>query len=265
MARTALDELPEKARKAWRSLRDELERILGDELVAIWAHGGTTAIEDGPHIADLDTYVIVARRPDQETARRIEEAHDAIARIHGVEWDAWYVLEADARRSDPPHHAFRPERRDTSWAIHRAQWLAGRWVPVHGPAPATIVAAPTWAELEGELSRELEHIERHIFEGETDPVEATYAILNGARILHALETRSVAISKRAAGTWALEQLPVRWHPAVRAAIRSYEGQTGPDDARLLAVEMAPFVAFVRKRLPAPEDRPIGAPPRWSGS
>jgi aminoglycoside adenylyltransferase-like protein len=230
----------------------------------MWAHGGTTAVEDEPHRADLDTYVILGSEPDEETARRIEEAQETIARDLDVEWDTWYVLAADAGRQDPPRHAFRPERRDTSWAIHRAHWLAGRFIRLHGPDPSDLVEAPDWAELGGELSRELEHIERHVVEGDTDPYEATYAILNGSRILHAVETASVAISKREAGAWALDHLPARWHAALGAATRSYDGRPAPEDAGLLAAEMGPFVSFVRDRLPALEDRPEGARPRWSG-
>lgn len=264
MTGATLDQLGETARTAWLSLRDALTTLLGDDLVAIWAYGGTTAVADGPHRADLDTYVILARQPDEETAQRIEATQNAIARDLSVEWDSWYVLAADARRPDPPSHAFQPARRDTSWAINRAHWLAGRFALLHGPEPVEIVVPPTWSQLELELSRELEHIERHVLEGDTDPFEATYAILNGSRILHALETGSVAISKRAAGNWALEHLPDRWHPVLRAATRAYDDQGSAEDVKLLAAEMAPFVAFVRDRFPALADRPADEHPRWSG-
>lgn len=258
-----LDRMPHPARTAWAALRDELVRILDDDLVAMWGHGGTTAIEDLPHPGDVDTYVLLARRPDEATIRQIDAALDAIARDLGVEWDTWFVLEADARGSAPPRHAFREGRRDTSWAIHRAHWLAGRYVTLHGPEPYEIVTAPEWTELQGELDRELEHMERHVVEGDTDPFEATYAVLNGSRILHALETGSVVTSKRAAGTWGLDHLPARWHPVLRAAIRTYDGAPSADDADLLAAEMAPFLSFVRERLPA-TGRPADEPPRWSG-
>lgn len=264
MTGVPLEGLDEVAREAWLSLRDQLSGILGDDLVAIWAHGGTTAVADGPHRADLDTHVLLARQPDEAAAAQIDAAQDAIERQLGVEWDAWYVLAADAGRPDPPTHALRPQRRDTSWAINRAHWLAGRFALIHGPEPATIVMAPTWEELEHELSRELEHIERHVVEGDNDPFEASYAILNGSRILHALETRDVAISKRAAGAWALEHLPARWHPVLQSATRAYAGTEPSTDRELLAAEMAPFVAFVRERLPAVPDRPTDAVPRWSG-
>jgi hypothetical protein len=239
--------------------------LLGEDLVAMWAHGGTTSIGDPPHAGDLDTYVIVGRRPDEATIRRIEEAQNATGEAHGVEWDAWYVLAEDARGSEPPPHAWREGSRDTSWAIHRAHWLAGRYVTLHGAEPRALVIAPTPEELSGELDRELEHIERHVSEGDTDAFEATYAILNGSRILRALATRDVVISKRAAGTWALEHLPARWHHAVRAAMRSYDGRGRTEDDAVLAAEMGPFVGFVRELLPPSPDRgPDAALPRWSG-
>jgi hypothetical protein len=259
-----LDKLPNSARTAWLALRDELQNVLRDDLVAMWAHGGTVAVDDPAHAADLDTYVVISRQPDETTTGAIEEAHDAIARANGVEWDAWYVLAEGARGSDPPRHAWREGRRDTSWAINRAHWLTGRYAKLHGPEPADLVKAPTWEELEVEIDRELEHLERHVVEGDTDPYEATYAILNGSRIIHSIETHNVAISKRAAGTWALEHLPDRWHPALAAAVRAYDGHPADGDVALLAEEMAPFVAFVRERMQPIDDRLEGTLPRWSG-
>jgi hypothetical protein len=254
----------EPAQTAWSRLRDRVLSVMGDDVVAMWAHGGTTSVDGPARHGDLDTHVILSRRPDQGSARRIEEAQEMTAHEHGVEWDVWYIVVDDARRSDPPPHAWREGRRDTSWALHRAHWLAGRYVNLHGAEPEEIVTSPTWDEFTGELDRELEHIERHVVEGDTNPDEATYAILNGSRILRSLATRDVVISKRAAGAWALEHLPARWEPALRAALRSYDGQRTNEDADLLAAEMSTFVAFVREHLPAPADRPADALPRWSG-
>jgi hypothetical protein len=259
-----LDNLPEVARTAWLRLRDELRQILGDDLIAMWAYGGTTFPDPPRRSGDLDAHVVLERAPGERTAQNIEAAHDTIGAEHGVEWDTWYILAADARRPESPPHAFRPGRRDTAWALHRAHWLAGRYIHLYGARPEEIVPAPTWAELEVDLSRELEHIERHIVEGDTDPHEAAYAIFNGSRILRAVETGDVATSKRAAGAWALEHLPPEWHAAIRAAGRSYDDRATPEDAELLAATMAPFIAMVRQRLPALEEASGEASPRWSG-
>jgi hypothetical protein len=259
-----LDEIQEGARLAWLRLRDALQAILGDDLVAIWAYGSAVAPEPPLRPADLDTHVIVKRRPDAQTARRIEDAHDAIERESGMQWDTWYIADDDARRPEPPLHAFREGRRDTAWAIHRAHWLAGQYIRVSGQEPADLVAPPTWPELEVDLDRELEHIERHVVDGDTDPYEASYAILNGSRILHSIETHEVALSKRAAGKWALEHLPARWHTAIRAADRAYDNQASAEDAELIATGMGPFVAMVRERLPSRGEPPADGLPRWSG-
>jgi hypothetical protein len=260
----SLEEIPQVARIAWVRLCDELQAILGNDLVALWAHGGTTFPDLPRRTGDLDTYAVVDHPPDEQTVRRIEGAHATIAREEGVDWDAWYVLADDAHRSEIPRHAFRPGRRDTSWAIHRAHWLAGRYMHLYGREPGEIVPAPTCAELEVDLRRELEHLERHVVEGDNDPFEATYAIFNGSRILHAVETGNVVISKRSAGAWSLEKLPGRWHAAIRAAGRAYDGKATASDAELLRTAMAPFVAMVRKRLPALEEPYGDALPRWSG-
>lgn len=230
-------------------LRDELLAILGDDLVALWGHGGMTAPDPSVRHGDLDTHAILARQPDEGTAQRIQAAEDSIAKEHGLESDAWYILADDARRAESPAHAFRAGRVDEVWAIHRAYWRAGRYVLLHGRPPDEFVPVPTWAELEADLQRELQHLERHVQARDDDPYEATYAILNGSRILHAIETHDVVLSKRSAGAWALEHLPARWHDALRAAGRAYDEAQSPEVAQLLASAMGPFVAMVRERFP----------------
>lgn len=244
----ALDDVPETARRAWTRLRDELVALLGDDLVAIWAYGGTTAPPISPRLGDLDTCVVVRRPIDPRTLQALETIQAAIASELGVEWDTWYLLEADARARELPRDHFRPDRQDATWAINRGHWLGGAYVHLFGAEPAEIVAPPEWRESLVALTREMEHLESHAAAGDTDPYEATYAFLNGSRILRALSTRDVAISKRAAGPWALEHLPVRWHPVLLAAGRAYDGEATSEDTELLAAEMAPFVAMVRDRL-----------------
>jgi len=109
------------------------------------------------------------------------------------------------------------------------------------------VAAPTEADITEALRAEVEHLERHVEAGDTDPYEATYAFLNGSRIVRALETGDVVISKREAGAWGLEHLPDRWRAALEASMRAYDKRATDDDEALLAREMAPFVAMVREQ------------------
>ena len=244
-----IEGVPERARHAWTRLRDQLVSILGDDIVAAWAFGGTVSAPAHAPFGDLDTFVVVRQPIDDETARAIDEAQASIAEELGLEWDTWYVIETDAGRPERPPHAFR-DRLNETWAIDRAHWLADRYVLLHGAEPAEIVATPTSEEIATALESEVGHLESHVAAGDTDPYEATYAILNGTRILRAVKTGDVAISKREAGVWGVEHLGGRWQPALEAARRAYEGKASPSDTDLLAREMPPFVAMIRQRVSA---------------
>ena len=136
-----LDRVPNSPRTAWLALRDELHHILGDELVAMWAYGGTMAVDDPAHTGDLDTYVVPCR-PDEATTGAIEAAQHTIASSHGVEWDAWYVLADAARRADPPHHAL--ARRA---ARHRMGSQSGALARRAIREPSTAPDRPIWSGL----------------------------------------------------------------------------------------------------------------------
>lgn len=268
-------DLPDVAASASLRLRDELLAILGADLVGAWLHGGTTFADRPALPGDLDICVVIASvAPNERTPRawradpgskpsRIYFAQESIAREYGVVFDTMFLLADEVGGGRLPSSAFERSRRETGWAVYRAHWLAGQFVLLHGRPPEELVAAPTTAELHRALDRELEHFERHVYEGDAgDPYEATYAILNGCRILYAVETGSPVISKRSAGAWGLENLPLRWHGAIHAAGRSYDGAASAEDIETLRVTMAPFVDMVRQRLPRTKWRPPG-PPRWS--
>ena len=271
----SIDDLPDAARAASLALREGLVGILGDDLVAIWLHGGTT-FADRPLVpGDLDICVVVAqvspseRRPEDwfedpsSRPSRLVTMTKSIEADHGVDFDTSYFLESEMGGDERPGGAFWERRRDNGWAIERAHWLAGQYLLLYGRPPEGLVVAPSEAQLMLALDRELEHLERHVYEGDAEnPYEASYAVFNGCRILHTLEAGSPVLSKRSAGAWGLEHLSPSWHPAIQAAARAYDGVASNKDKELLRATMAPFVATVRERLPAQGPRRSG-PPRWS--
>jgi hypothetical protein len=271
---TLIAELPDAAAAASLRLRDELLAIVGVDLVGMWVHGGTTFADRPGRPGDLDICAVLANVvPDERSPSawradpdsrpsRIYTAQESIARELSVIFDTTYLLVEEVGRSRIPSSAFERSHRETDWAVARAHWLAGQYVPLYGQSPEGLVIAPTNAELRRALDRELEHLERHVLEGDAnDPFEATYAFFNGCRILRTLETGSPVISKRSAGAWGLENLPPRWHSAIEAAGRAYDGTATAEDNETLRVTMAPFVEMVRQRMP-PRRRRAGAP-RWS--
>jgi Domain of unknown function (DUF4111) len=269
------EQIPEAAVEASALLVEEIQSVLGEHLVGAWLHGGTTFPDRPRQVGDLDICAVVSRaapadrdpsswREDPRSRpSRLDAAENSIAQVRHVAFDTTYLLVDEIGGGQPPPLAFHQARPVLSWPIYRAHWLAGQYVHLHGRRPEEMVIAPTRAELVRALDRELEHIERHVFEGDSaDPYEATYAIWNGCRILYTLETGSPVISKRSAGAWGREHLAESWHTPIEAAGRSYDGEADDADVELLRLNMAPFVAMVRERLPISEPRPPG-PPRWS--
>jgi aminoglycoside adenylyltransferase-like protein len=268
-------DIPTVAAAASLRLRDELLPILGDDIVGMWLHGGTTFADRPARPGDLDVCLVIRRAtPDERRPRlwqadpasrpsRISAIEQSIAREYGVAFDALYLIADEVRSGKLPSQAFRRSRRETSWPVFREHWLYGQYVHLHGRAPEELIVSPTRAELFRALDREVEHLERHVLEGDAaNPFEATYAILNGCRILHTLETGSPVISKRSAGTWGLARLAERWREPIRTAIRSYDASGDAEGNELLRVTMAPFVEEVRKRLPNQRSRRDKVP-RWS--
>lgn len=268
--------LPADALAVADHLRRELLAIFGEDLVGVWVDGGTT-FADRPLVAgDLDVCVVLAnltadeRDPDvwkhdpASRPARVLAAHQSVEREHGYDVDANYLAVEEMGGHDRPGSAFVAARRQNVWPIVRAHWLAGQYVHLHGRHPEDLVVAPTAADLRRSLSREVEHLERHVHEGDAaDPYEATYAIWTGCRILSTLATGSPAISKRSAGAWGLANLPERWHPAIDAAGRAYDGVASAEDEELLRLTMPSFVEMVREALPLTKPRPPGQLPRWS--
>jgi len=271
-----LSDLPPEAAAAAEHLRDGLLAILGDDLVAMWVDGGTT-FPDRPLVpGDLDVGVVVANltaherdpgvwhdNPESRPAR-VAACQESVGREHDRHVDVDYFVIDEMGGHERPGAAFFAERRHTGWPVVRAHWLAGQYVRLHGRRPDELVVAPSVEDLRRALSREIEHLERHVHEGDAaDPYEATYAIWNGCRILHTLATGSPVVSKRSAGAWGLANLPPRWHPVIHAAGRSYDGVATADDNELLRVMMPPFVEMVREQLPLTKPRAPGEVPRWS--
>lgn len=240
--------LPDTPRRACEQLRDGLAELLGRDLVGLWAYGAATQPDRPARLGDLDVHAVLARPPDPGLATAIEELHDRTAREHGVEWDAWYVAESDAGGAAPPRHLLHPDLVDGAWALHRAHWLAGGYVPLHGVEPPDLVPPPGWPELLEALRREIGFIERLLGREDVEPAEIAYGVSNACRVLHSLERRDVVVSKRAAARWAMENAPAGWRGAIEAAIRVYDDRESAGDEATLRGSAAEIVAAVAERI-----------------
>ena len=223
-----IEALPADRRATLVALRDGFREAFGDELFALYVYGALTFPET-EGVVDLDYHVILERPPDAVQVAAYEGVCAALARDHapwGAELDGWPILRSQAGCSQRPEHALLPGVWDDSWALHRAHWLAGRCLVLHGPPPADVVVPPTWEELEANLRGELEYARR-------SPNDA-FAVLNACRVLHSLLTRDVVRSKFGSAAWGLVRLPPGHHSTLLAAMAAYRGDATRDDATTLA-------------------------------
>lgn len=241
-----LDELPEHVRAACVRLRDGLLGLLGGDLVALWVYGAVVFPDRPKRLGDVDTHAVLAR--PTRLGDSIDRLHESIADDAEIEWDSWYILESDARGPDAPPHMFRSEVTDDAWPLHRAHWLAGRYVALHGRKPAEVVPAPAWPEIREGLDDALEYNEEILREGkQDDPKYAAFAVWNACRVVYSMEFRDAAISKRTAARWGLEHLAPWWRVALRAAERIYDDEAEAGDADILRSSMADIVRDSRAR------------------
>jgi len=264
-----LSALPDRAVEFAAAIQHILEDILGDDLVALWIHGGTTFANRPLVEGDLDLVAVVGtvtpdeRDPDvwandpASRPYRIAAETTAVTKARGASLDLMFLL-----ASAPTTNTFFGRHPNTGWPVLFRHLLDGQYVPLLGPEPHDLLTPPTEAELRYALDREIEHLERHVYDGDNnDPYECTYAFFNGCRILHTLATGSPTLSKRSGGDWGLANLPPRWHAAIEAAGRNYDGVATDEDRAVMRDTMPAFVAFVREHLAATDVR--DGPPRWS--
>jgi hypothetical protein len=125
---------------------------------------------------DLDIVAVIEKvDPDERTPsiwratpdsrpNHIYAAERSIAETCGLALDTTYLILAEVGQRAQPPMAFYRARRETSWAVSRAHWLAGQYVLLHGQPPEEFVVPPTSSEIRRALDRELEHLERHVLE-----------------------------------------------------------------------------------------------------
>jgi len=236
----AIGDLPAPVRAAATALGSEVARALGDGLHALYLYGAVT-FPESECTGDLDYHAIMSSVVAGPEQAAYQAARGRLAGVPGCEeLDGWVISLGEARGSEPPLHLLQPGLRDGAWALHRAHWLAGRCVVLHGPDPDAIVTAPAWAEQLAGLKAEL------VFLRSAD--HDAFAVLNACRILRSMADRDVVQSKFGSAAWALEHLPADLGPAIRAALNTYRGTASATDATALATARPRFEALASASL-----------------
>jgi hypothetical protein len=249
MGRDRLEEAQPTGREDIPRIADvfvrELERILGENLHSAVIYGAA-AFPDTLPTGDIDFHVLLHRPLTDAERTALEAMHEMLAKRFpplGAEMDGYYLLLADARRSEPPQSELWARATDDAWALHRAHILAGRCLVLHGPETSSIYCPPTWDELEAALYGELAYVERHLYE------YPDYCILNLCRLIYSFETHDIVVSKAGAARWAVDALP-NWRGAIRLATASYERRASETDRSWMLREIDGLLADAKRRITA---------------
>lgn len=200
-----------------RPLLLDLQRTLGDHLVAVWLTGSAATGSFTAGISDLDL-VVVTRSPIsaldlaalERVHRRVVQRDRAWEHRLEVVYVATRTL-AELRRDDAlavvsPGEPFHVTGPASDWLQN---WYLVRegGIALHGPGPDAVIPAIGEPEFHASIRRYLAYLRQREPSG--------YAVLSACRSLRVLET-GVHGSKEAAVSWCRTRLP-EWASLVDAA------------------------------------------------
>ncbi len=230
------------------------EEILKDNLTGIYLHGSAVMGCWQPKKSDLD-FIVVVERPMTDADKReyIDKLVelDAEGPAKGIEmsivtrnvcnpfiYPTPFILHYSRMHNgwywkDPEDYIRKMNGTDRDLAAHftvirsRGRCLYGLPVSeLFGEVPEQDYLDSIWYDISG-AKEEIEE-------------QPMYLILNLARVLAYLKEKEV-LSKKEGGEWGLRNLPERYHPLIRSALREYEDGEDVRYDRDLATDYADYM------------------------
>jgi Domain of unknown function (DUF4111)/Nucleotidyltransferase domain len=228
------------ARAELDGLIRDLQQTLGNDLLAVYAHGSFALGCFNPAHSDLDVLAVTKRA---STRGQREELEPLLARVPRLEL---HVLSASAlvpwRHPMTYDLHFGSQQRlvgpgeDPDLAAHiTVSRHAG--VAMLGPRAADVFPEVPWADYEDALRRDLEWCRSHGSE--------LYSVLSPARVWATLAERAVH-SKSSGAVWALERAPQQFRPLLSRALEAYRTESG--QARFDRDQVSRFADYVGEQL-----------------
>lgn len=110
--------------------------------------------------------------------------------------------------------------------------------------PGSQLTSRDWKSKRENLYRELANVRKDIDE------YSAWAILNLCKLIYNFELGKLDVRKYDAGTWASKNLPSKWRPLIKGALRVFEGRETKKDRALLKSQARKFLNFGYVRIVA---------------
>jgi hypothetical protein len=201
-------------------LVQDLQDVVGDDLVGVYLHGSLALGCFNPALSDLDLLVVTARAltPEQRQALgpvlsrsgRLEISFVAAPSLRPWRHPASYDLHFSSKAG-----LVGPGEDEDLAAHFTVARQAG--VALLGPAPGDVLPEVPWEDYEDSLRRDLAWARER--------GDELYDVLSPARIWATL-TDGAVHSKASGAAWALQRAPEEFQPMITRALRTYRGEIG---------------------------------------
>src|SRR5438094_1286383 len=201
--------------------------ILGDNFCGAYLQG-SFAVGDADEHSDVD-FIIVTHEDlseaQQSDLQTLQEHLYGLDTSWAQHLEGSYVPKELLRRVDPartPWFYFDNGATEPQWDKHDNTAVV-RWslrecgVVLFGPDPQTLIDPVSAADLQREVVEAIDDWAEWVLTIEMSRRAQGLIVLSFCRILHTLATGGVT-SKRQAGQWALDALPVEWAPLIQHAL-----------------------------------------------
>jgi len=253
---------PDSVRKQVQEFCEQVQSILGDELVAIYLHGSLAMGCFNPDRSDLDLLVTMQHRLPVEIQRQIIEALLEISNAPcPIETSFLVAPELHPFQHPLPYHlhyseSWRQKMRDELANGSWQRWNEGqqydtdlsahltiihhRGVTLYGPAAADILPqVPAECYIKAIVG---DYVDARDTSGQ-NPV---YFVLNACRV-HAYLNELQVLSKDEGGVYGLKTLPAEFHGLIGQALEIYRGER--PDTPFDASALGRFAAYMDSSLP----------------
>lgn len=217
-------------------LANDIQRILGDQLIGLYLHGSLAGGDFNPRRSDIDFLAATAGVLEEDILEQLAAMHRQ-HRSTGLAWAAHiegsYIPVAALRRYDPDndrHPAldvdgnFKVQNHGSAWVIQR-HILREKGVALIGPPAHTLVDPVSAKALrEAQVGTLREWWRPQLSDPwilRTSEYQA-YGVLTMCRSLYTLRTGETA-SKTVTANWALQALDPRWHTLIRESLAWPDG------------------------------------------
>jgi streptomycin 3"-adenylyltransferase len=224
---------------------------LSNNFVGAYLHGSIAFPEYNPEAGDIDFYVLTRRSLNGTEIKNLAHLHRSLAAKFefGIKLDGFYIPYATARMHENPrnlvygaHGRIHSGGSDDAWTLHREHFARSAYIRLYGSRASRIFSQPNWKEIRTALYRQLVYVRKII---DSDP---WWSVLNLCRLVYTFKTENVAVSKLAAARWALKELPSRWKPVIRSAVKRYKGTANRRDSTILRKDARKFLGFASVRV-----------------